>query len=179
VAIPDYQTLMRPLLEACSDGKEHRIRELIDALAARFGLTSDERMQILPSGTDTTFGNRVGWARTYLKKAGLLEQPARGMVTITPNGAEVLKSGARIDNAYLAQFEGFRAFRDRSAAISPAPTESKVYVATTTPEEALQEAFDELRNGLINEVHEALLRSSPAFFERAVVDLLLAMGYGG
>ncbi len=134
---------------------------------------------MLPSGTDTTFGNRVGWARTYLKKAGLLEQPARGIVTITPSGLEVLKSGERINNAFLTRFEGFRTFRERSETQSSASSKPEAGLAATTPEEALQEAFDELRNGLINEVHEALLRSSPAFFKRAVVELLRAMGYGG
>ncbi len=179
MAIPDYQTIMRPLLETCSDGKEHRIRDLIEVVGDIFKVSADERAQMIPSGSSTTLGNRVGWARTYLKKAGLLEQPARGVVQITPRGVEVLKSGAQIDNAYLAQFTEFQTFRQRLRIAQIEEATPKTDISETTPEEALQQAFDELRGSLITDVHDALLRASPAFFERAVVDLLLAMGYGG
>ncbi len=179
MAIPDYQTIMRPLLETCSDGKEHRIRDLIEALAADFKLNAEGRAQLLPSGSSTTFGNRVGWARTYLKKAGLLTQPTRGVVRITPRGMEVLKSEAQVNNAYLTQFTEFQTFRQRLRSAQAEEITPKTDISETTPEEALQQAFDELRGSLINEMHDALLQASPAFFERAVVDLLLAMGYGG
>jgi restriction system protein len=88
----NYQTIMRPLLELCADEKEHKLRELIDTLADKFKLTPDERADLLPSGTATTFGSRVRWAKTYLKKAGVLEQPARGIVRITERGKTALKS---------------------------------------------------------------------------------------
>ncbi|HET6913521.1 MAG TPA: restriction endonuclease [Rhodanobacteraceae bacterium] len=178
MAIPDYQTIMRPLLEACRDKREHRLRELIETLAEEFKLKAEERADLLPSGTATTFGSRVGWAKTYLKQAGLLEQPTRGMVRITARGIESLASKASIDNGYLAQFKEFQAFQKRS---KPSQAQSTVpsNAPDITPEEALQQAFDELRASLINEVHEALLHATPAFFERAVVDLLQAMGYGG
>lgn len=180
MAIPDYETIMRPLLEACADGKSHRIRDLAETLAETSKLTPAERAELLPSGI-VKFVSRVGWAKTYLKQAGLLEQPARAMVRITARGKEALHSAERIDNAYLSRFAEFRAFKDRSraaqqrsSAVSTGGIEEVV-----TPQEALQQAFDELRDSLVNDVLDALLHSSPAFFERAVVGLLRAMGYGG
>lgn len=158
--------------------KDHKVRELIDALAGSFKLSAAEREDLLPSGTATTFGSRVGWAKTYLKQAGLLEQPARGLVRITARGMDALASDASINNNYLVQFKEFRDFQARSR---PSRNESPPIsgIPEVTPEEALQQAFDELRSSLINEVHEALLHATPAFFERAVVGLLQAMGYGG
>lgn len=180
MAIPDYETIMRPLLEACADGKGHRVRDLAEALAEKFQLTPIERAELLPSGI-VKFVSRVGWAKTYLKQAGLVEQPARAMVRITGRGRDALRSSERIDNAYLARFAEFRAFKDRSRpAQQPANAPSpNLPVEAVTPQEALQQAFDELRDSLVNDVLDALLHASPAFFERAVVDLLRAMGYGG
>lgn len=177
MAIPDYETIMRPLLEACADGKSHRVRDLAETLAETFKLTSAERAEFLPSGI-VKFVSRVGWAKAYLKQAGLLEQPARAMVRITVRGKEALQSAERIDNAYLSRFAEFRAFKDRSRAVQqPGCTASTE--AMVTPQEALQQAFAELRESLVDDVLDALLHASPAFFERAVVDLLRAMGYGG
>lgn len=177
MAIPDYQTLMRPLLQACADGAVHRVRAIIDSLAAEFELSAEERSQLLPSGTDTTFGNRVGWARTYLKKAGMLEQPSRGVVRITERGRNALNSNVPVNNSYLQRFAEFNAWQRKDS--EPDKVQTDPTALSNTPEETLQEAFDELRASLINEVHEALLHTSPAFFERAVIDLLRAMGYGG
>lgn len=179
MTIPDYQTIMRPLLEICSDGKEHPIRDLIEVVGDIFKVSAEERAQMVPSGSSTTLGNRVSWARTYLKKAGLLGQPARGVVQITSRGVEALESGVQIDNTYLAQFTEFQKFRQRLRSAQTEEATPKTDISETTPEEALRQAFDELRGSLIEDVHDALLHASPAFFERAVVDLLLAMGYGG
>lgn len=180
MAIPDYETAMRPLLEACADGKDHRVRDLAEVLAETFRLTPAERAELLPSGI-VKFVSRVGWAKTYLKQAGLLEQPGRAVVRITARGKESLHSAERIDNAYLSRFAEFRAFRNRSrAAQQPSDTVSTSTIEeVVTPQEALQQAFDELRGSLVNDVLDALLHASPSFFERAVVDLLRAMGYGG
>lgn len=179
MGIPDYETVMRPLLDACADGKDHRLRDLAESLAETFRLTPAERAELLPSGI-VKFVSRVGWAKTYLKQAGLVEQPVRAMVRITARGKEALRSADRIDNAYLSRFAEFRAFKDRSRTQAPHSNESADKpLETATPQEALQQAFDELRGSLVNEVLDALLQSSPAFFERAVVDLLRAMGYGG
>ena len=180
MAIPDYETIMRPLLEACADGKNHRVRDLAETLAEKFQLTPTERAELLPSGI-VKFVSRIGWAKTYLKQAGLIEQPARAMVRITARGRETLGSTERIDNAYLSHFAEFRAFKDRSrSAQRSSNTESTgVLEEAVTPQEALQQAFDELRDSLVNDVLDTLFHASPAFFERAVVDLLRAMGYGG
>src|SRR6185437_6061998 len=180
MAIPDYETIMRPMLEACADGRGHRVRDLAETLAEEFRLTPVERAELLPSGI-VKFVSRVGWAKTYLKQAGLLEQPGRAMVRITARGKEALHSTERIDNAYLSRFAEFRAFKDRSrAAQQPSNAASTTTIEeVVTPQEALQQAFDELRGSLVNDVLDALLHASPAFFERAVVELLRAMGYGG
>ncbi|HJU08309.1 MAG TPA: restriction endonuclease [Rhodanobacteraceae bacterium] len=179
MAIPDYQTLMRPLLELCRDGQPHRFGDLVEFLANEFQLTEVERTELLPSGRYPTFRSRVGWAKTYLKQAGLLEQPGRALVRITERGAAALRSGARIGTSYLEQFKEFQAFQGR-ARVGEAPESAAAESASGgTPDEILQHAFEELRSSLINEVHDALLRASPAFFERAVIDLLRAMGYGG
>jgi restriction system protein len=181
MAIPDYETVMRPLLEDCADGKSHRMRDLAETLAEKFRLTPVERAELLPSGI-VKFVSRVGWAKTYLKQAGLVEQPARAMVRITGRGKEALRSIERIDNAYLSRFAEFRAFKDRSRpAQQPThvPPSANLAAEAVTPQEALQQAFDELRGSLVNDVLDALLHASPAFFERAGVDLLRAMGYGG
>lgn len=177
MAIPDYETIMRPLLEACADGKPHRVRDLAETLAENFKLTPVERAELLPSGI-VKFVSRVGWAKTYLKQAGLVEQPIRAMVRITGRGDEALRSAERIDNAYLSRFAEFRAFKDRSRPVQQ-PSHVPSNVEAVTPQEALQQAFDELRDSLVNDVLDALLHASPAFFERAVVELLRAMGYGG
>lgn len=157
------------------------MRDLAETLAEKFRLTPVERTELLPSGI-VKFVSRVGWAKTYLKQAGLVEQPARAMVRITGRGKEALRSIERIDNAYLSRFAEFRAFKDRSRpAQQPThvPPSANLAAEAVTPQEALQQAFDELRGSLVNDVLDALLHASPAFFERAVVDLLRAMGYGG
>lgn len=180
MAIPDYETIMRPLLGACADGMGHRVRDLVESLAETFKLTAAERAEQLPSGI-VKFVSRVGWAKTYLKQAGLVEQPGRAMVRITDRGKYALQSAERIDNTYLSQFAEFRAFKGRSRPAQPSTALKNVdgEGQAATPQEALQQAFDELRDSLVNDVLDALVRASPAFFERAVVDLLRAMGYGG
>ncbi|WP_297039817.1 winged helix-turn-helix domain-containing protein, partial [Thermosynechococcus sp. OHK43] len=114
--IPTYQALMLPLLRYLADGEQQRLRDLIDHLAQEFSLTVEERRQLLPSGQQPIFDNRVGWARTYLKKAVLLESPRRGWVRITQRGLDVLKQNPeRIDIDFLKQFEEFRAFIAQSS----------------------------------------------------------------
>src|SRR4029077_181904 len=113
MAIPDYQTLMLPVLKAAGDGKEHRIGEVIDHLALEFGLTEEEKQQILPSGMQLTFANRVGWAKTYLVQAGLLKATKRAHFKITDRGRKALAEGPpRINNEYLSQFAEFIQFRE-------------------------------------------------------------------
>ena len=114
MAIPDFQTIMLPLLRIASDGKEHKLHNAVDQLGTEFSLTDEEMSQLLPSGTQPTFFNRVSWARTYLKKAGLFTYPKRTFFQITDRGKKVLEAGpARIDIDYLRQFEEFVAFREK------------------------------------------------------------------
>ncbi len=182
--IPDYQTLMLPLLRALArDGspKEYRLKDLVLLLAETFGLTEEERNALLPSGSPV-FADRVGWARTYLKKAGLLESPRPGWVRITPLGLEVLRENPKgIDNAFLMRFEGFRAFwegsrRPRTPRTRGWPEEQG---ALLSPEEALERAYAALKEKVLEDLLERVKEASPAFFERLVVELLVRMGYGG
>ena len=174
--IPDYQALMVPLLELLEDGKEHRLRDVIFALEQQFGLTEEERKALLPSGQQPIFHNRVGWARTYLKNAGLLEAPQRGWIRITRRGLDVLKEKPeQIDVNFLMQFEEFRTFRFSR---QRTPAESNA-ADIETPEELLASAYDMHKRSVLSELLELVKKASSEFFERLVVELLVKMGYGG
>jgi restriction system protein len=186
--IPDYQALMLPVLKLAADGREHRFRDAVEQLAADFAMTDAERAELLPSGGQPIFNNRVGWAATYLKQAGLLQSPKRGLFQITDTGKTLLRENPRnIDNALLERYEAFRAFRTRRrVAEDPEPRAEAAHAqqererpADETPEDALASAYRKLRKNLESELLEQVKGSSPAFFERLVVDLLVAMGYGG
>lgn len=189
MTIPDYQTLMLPLLRLAGDAQEHRFRDAVEQLASEFSLSDDERATLLPSGTAPAFDNRVGWARTYLKQAGLLEARRRGVFRITPRGSELLATRpSRIDNSALEQFPEFLTFRLRKNDDKPAGANdsaaSPPLLATepsidSTPEELFSQAYQRLRSNLEAELLEQVKAVSPAFFERLVIDLLVAMGYGG
>jgi restriction system protein len=176
--IPDYQTIMLPLLEFCADGKEHSLRETIDALSVTFGLSPQEREKKLPSGQQSVFGNRVGWARTYMKKAGLVDTTKRAYFKITTRGREVLASKPkRIDGKFLNQFEEFKAFKALRHEKNEPEVESQPDLKT--PEEALENAYEDLRTNLTSEILQRLKSTSPAQFEKTVVELVVRMGYGG
>lgn len=180
MAIPDFQSLMLPLLEAVKDGREHQSRSLVESLAEKYQLTQDERAQLLPSGKSPTFDNRVGWAKTYLKKAGLVEQPKRSFISITKRGSEVLAGNPAIINMkYLEQFPEYISFKDNEQEKQSAKPEINVDVYADTPEELLEKSHLKLVNSLAGELLENIKACSPSFFERLVVELLLAMGYGG
>lgn len=180
MAIPDYQTLMLPLLRICSDRKDWLFRDAVARLADEFQLNDDERVVEIPSG-GSMFAGRVAWARTYLKAAGLIESPKRGTFCISSSGIRLLQSKPlRIDNKILDQYEGFRSFRTRSKdSTEPQTGGSAEAVSELTPEEAMASAYQKLRKSLESELLERIKTSTPAFFERVVVDLLIAMGYGG
>jgi len=179
MAIPDYQTAMLPLLRYVGDQREHSLREAVDQLADHFNLTQEERKDLLPSGLQEVFKNRVGWARTYMKKAGLLESTRRAHFKITVLGMEVLtQSPTRIDVNFLEQFEKFRQFR----ALRHTRTEGgeiEEEIPERTPEEALESAYKQLRDNLANELLQQIKSCSPSLFEKIVVELLVKMGYGG
>lgn len=180
MAIPDYQTVMLPLLRFLKDGKEHNIGDVVESLSAEFDLSTEERQQLLGSGQQTVIRNRAGWARTYLKKAGLIASTRRGYFRITERGLSALASKPeRIDVKYLEQFPEFVAFRELR---HERPDEVSVPVGASsdaTPEEALDAAYGRLRLDLEAEVLEQVKGASPSFFERLVVELLVRMGYGG
>ena len=175
--IPDFQTLMLPLLEFASDGLEHAVAEAREPLADRFGLSEEERAERLPSGQQRRFANRVAWAKVYLERAGLLSRPKRGWFCITARGESVLASPpARIDIAFLNQFPEFKSFRESK---QPPTQPQSEETSAKTPEEALEEAYERIREDLAIELLDQIRGMSPQFFERLVLDLMLRMGYGG
>ncbi len=181
VTIPDYQTVMLPLLNLAADGEEHRLRDAIEELADHFKLTEDERKELLPSGSQATFDNRVGWARTYMKKAGLLESPRRGYFRITDQGIQAAEQKPEMINVkFLEQYPQFLEFKTKSNTKSTMiETDTTVPTEERTPREVMEDAYVTIRSGLLGELLEQIMHSSPSFFERLVVDLLVRMGYGG
>jgi restriction system protein len=178
MAIPDYQSIMLPLLQYSSDGKEHSLREAIESLGREFQLTDSEKKELLPSGQQTIFDNRVGWARTYLKKALLLESTRRGYFQITERGVNALKKKpSKIDVKFLKQFKEFLEFQSIKNDSEKNGIEEEVI--NRTPEESIEAEYTKLRENLISELLGKVKGLSPEFFERLVVDLLVSMGYGG
>ncbi len=178
MAVPGFQELMLPLLRIAGDGDEHSLSELIDTLAVEFGLTDADRNELLPSGRQAKFDNRVGWARTHLGKAGLLESTGRGRFRITDRGIDVLNSNPpEIDIRLLSQFPEFIEFRRLSRSGNRTVEESEG--PNQTPEEILESSYQSLRSALAETLLQRIKACSPRFFERLVVDLLVAMGYGG
>ena len=173
---------MLSVLVAASKG-EVRIGEVVDELAGQFGLSPEERAELLPSGQQTVFSNRVHWAKSYLSKAQLVEITRRGYFRITPRGREVLESAPQeIDNKLVTQFEEFRQFRERSSGtFEPdsgkpvAPLEDQ----KQTPDETMRTAYRQIETALIHDLLERIRKAPPDFFERLMVNLLLGMGYGG
>jgi restriction system protein len=182
MSIPDYQSLMLPVLVASSKG-EVRIGQVVDALANQLELSQEDRSDLLPSGKQTVFSNRVHWAKSYLGKAQLVEITRRGYFQITPRGQTVLQSSPkRIDNKLLRQFEEFRQFLDRSSG----RVEADGAIATPlvedqkeTPDETMRRAYRQIESALIHDLLERIQEAPSDFFERLMVNLLLSMGYGG
>ncbi len=175
MAIPDYQSIMLPLLRLAGDQQEHKISEVTDTLAEQFSLTEEERNVLIPSGTQSLFYNRVGWARTYLVKAGLLDTPRRGYIEITEEGLKLLaEDPEEINTKLLKRYQGFRDFQ------SPGPGEKPPQeTLAQTPEELIEEGYQNIRDNLAAELLKEVKASTPQFFERLVVELLVKMGYGG
>jgi len=172
MAIPDYQSIMLPLLKFIGDGKERSLREAIEHLGSEFALSDEERKELLPSGRQATFDNRVGWARTYMKKASLLDYTRRGFFCITERGQEVLSQNPTEINAkFLKQFPEFVEFqkvKKPDEGGSTPPIQPPV-----TPEESLEAAFLELKESLASDLLQTIKQCPPDFFERLVVDVLI------
>lgn len=179
MAVPTYQQFMTPLLEFISDGKEHSLRESIEALAEKLNLSDGDRRELLPSGNQAVLDNRVGWARTYLKKAGLLESTRRGFFKITDRGREALTQHPDgISTRTLKRYDDFVEFVESSKSvesdISSVPTDN-----ISTPDEIIEAEYAKIREELSRELVAQVKKCSPKFFEQLVVDLLVKMGYGG
>lgn len=179
--IPDFQTLMLPMLQATEDGKEHGHPELIASLAATFNLSDEEINELLPSGRQTRLDNRSRWAKIYLLRSGLLEYSRRGFVRITERGKAILaQNPAKINMAFLKQFPEYVEFKQKGKAESNAiPQEDPLAEREITPEEIIEKGYFEIRKALASDLLEQISTISPARFERLVIDLLVKMGYGG
>lgn len=176
--IPDYQSLMLPVMKYVSDGQEHTTKEVRQKIAEMLHLSDEELSERLPSGIQTTFDNRVGWAMTYLKKSALLMSPKRGVVLITNRGRNVVQQNPdKIDTKFLEQFKEYLEFK--SLRHDKPEGGCDIHPPELTPEEILENSYQDLRNQLANELLELVMQCPPEFFENLVVDLLVAMGYGG
>lgn len=182
MSIPDFQTVMLPALAFIADQEEHAIRDVANALAGSFHLSDMERAAMLPSGQQHTFDNRVNWAVSYMKHAGLLEYTRRGVFRITERGVQALRQNPiRIDIKFLAQYPEFNEFRagSRKGRNGNSPSEPLDQEAQQTPEERLEDGYQRIRSELSQELLARIMGCSPSFFERLVVELLVKMGYGG
>ena len=185
--IPDYQSLMLPVLIAASKG-EVRIAAVVEQLADELGLTPEQKAELLPSGRQTLISNRVHWGKTYLAQAGLVENTRRGHFKITSRGGQILASRpTRIDNKFLDQFEEFQTFRERARGaevssqdeVRPEPTQTDLLNQAETPDEIMRRANEQINTALAEDLLIRLRSAPPEFFEQVIVNLLLSMGYGG
>ena len=179
--IPDYQTCMLPLLTSLKDGKEHSSKELITKLILDFNLTEEEINEQIPSQRQPTINNRIHWANTYMRKAGLIDSVSRGIYRITEEGLRVLNANpTRIDVKFLSKYPDFVEFqKGTSKVISTKNEKNQELEITQTPEEALETIYSQLSSALAHDLLEKVLSQTPNFFENLVVELLVKMGYGG
>ena len=178
MAIPTYDQLMLPLLKGLADGEEHELRTFYSRLADAFGLSQQEQSELLPSGQQRVFHNRVGWWRTYLKKAGLVSSPKRGRLVITEEGRQLL--AANPDAITLKTLDGFESFREfKSKRTSTEDAGEAALDTSATPDETIEGAFKQHIEQVRSDLLDTVKKCSPYFFEKVVVVLLRAMGYGG
>ncbi|MBL0445995.1 restriction endonuclease [Aeromonas veronii] len=184
--LPSYEAMMPVVLKVLADGVTRPLRDVFELICQHYAFTPEQLADTLPSGRQTTLRSRVGWAKTYLVKAGLIEQPKRGICLITERGKAALASGHTIDNHYLAQFNEFVAFTQASnervgntqqdlATLTDIPYPEPA----STPQELIEQALTTINRSLADELLVEILAMSPRFFEQLVVDLMVAMGYGG
>ena len=181
MTVPDFQTLMLPALRALAQRSPQTTVEVRRSLASEFALTDEALAELLPSGRQTTFANRVAWAYSYLKQAGLIESPKRGVYAITGRGNSVLsEQPSRIDIAFLSRFPEFQAFRQPTAEPEgPAPSPLTATAQELTPDEQIRAGYKRLRESLGVQLLERIKSVSPASFEQLVIDVLVGLGYGG
>ncbi|HVP01945.1 MAG TPA: restriction endonuclease [Solirubrobacteraceae bacterium] len=186
MAVPDFQTLMRPILVQLEDGQPRAIGDVRAALAREFNLSDEDLAEELPSGRAKTFNNRVGWATTYLYRCGLLTRPKRSVYRLTDRGRQVLADNPeRVDVTVLSQFQELEEFLstrklgEEQRTGSPAQQSFTADAAVITPEELIDRAYREMRSALAAELLDQVGGQGPDFFETLVLDVLQAMGYGG
>jgi restriction system protein len=180
MSVPGFQDLMLPLLQLAADKKEHTLAASREELAKKLGLTDEDVAQLLPSGRQTVFANRVAWCKVYMTRAGLFSSVKRGHFQITERGLSVLaEKPARVDIKFLDRFPEFVEFRTKKDHADDTTSDDEATESAATPEETLESAYQRIRRDLAAELLDRVKKSSPAFFEQLVVTLLLRMGYGG
>lgn len=179
MAVPDFQSFFKPLLEIAADRKEHSMKEARELIAKNMNLSEADLKELLPSGTQTKYDNRIAWAKSYFVQAKVLEAPRRAYFRITDRGRDLLKKGYdRIDIKILDQYPEFVEFHTMKAASSTDNSQQDT-LHLETPEETLQKAYQNIRSDLAAEILEKIKSNSPQFFERLVVDIMISLGYGG
>lgn len=179
MAVPDFQSFFKPILDIAADNQEHSVKDARQMIRSMMALSDDDLKEMLPSGTQSKFDNRIAWAISYFVQARVLERPKRAYFKITDRGRELhLKNHSKIDVAILKAYPEFQEFHSAKASSPDTSTETDTTV-TATPEEVLQQAYQSIRNDLASEILEKIKSNSPGYFEKLVVDLLVAMGYGG
>ncbi len=180
MAVPKYDELMKPILKMVKDGEAYKIKDVAAMLAKQLNLSSDDLSEMLPSGRQTVFRNRVGWAKTYMKKAGLLDSPARAMIVITETGKKVVEEDPeKIDSKYLERFPSFLDFKSVTESVDNGgliPSISNTL--DLTPDDQLEDAYKQINDSLASDLLSEVLKITPYTFEKLVVDLLSKMGYG-
>jgi restriction system protein len=180
MAIPDFEAFMLPTLNYAADKQEHSVRETIDYLTRKFTITEDERKELLPSGGNSILNNRISWTLFYLRKAGLLESTRRGFYKVTQIGLETLsQKPSKVDTKYLQRFLPFQEFIRAKSDKTSEEDEEITTAYSKSPEESLEYSYQRLREVLAGDLLIQIKNSSPDFFERLVVELLVRMGYGG
>lgn len=181
MAVPDFQTIMLPLTRTIADGREYNLAQMMDLLANEFALSEEDLTERIPSGRQTRFYNRVCWSTTHLKKAAIIENTGRGVFRITARGQRLLGQNLdRIDLPVLSRFPEYIEFQNLRRNDPSMPDTSVVQAEINeTPEELLFDSYQKIREVLKSEILDSVKACTPSFFERLVVQLLVAMGYGG
>ncbi|MEK4532996.1 restriction endonuclease [Solibacillus sp. FSL K6-1554] len=181
MAIPTYEKFMYPLLGCLKDRQEHTLSELNESLIEHFNLTKEDLKEMIPSGKKSLFGNRFGWARTYLKNAGLIESPRRTVFRITDRGLSIINDPTitYINDSVLKQFPEYLAFKKGSSSSADNQIEAANTDTSKTPLELLTENYSLIKQAVQEEILEKIMNNTPQFFEQLIVDLVVAMGYGG
>lgn len=181
MAVPTYEDLMLPLLKCLKDVDEAHLSDCLDPIANEMGLSHQDREELLPTGKHTRFGNRVYWAKLYLSKAGLIESTRRGYFRLSSEGVLFLEQSPKVvNNDALTQFPEFIKWQEKSREGDTTQSASRSEVLSySTPDEVLRQAHKSITDALSIELLDRIRKSPPAFFERLLIDLLIAMGYGG